>query len=44
VRGVYTGASSSVMSVDVAVDALSPQQQQQEQQQQEQQQQEQQQQ
>jgi transglutaminase-like putative cysteine protease len=39
VRGVYTGASSSVMSVDVAVDALSPQQQQQEQQQQEQQQQ-----
>lgn len=35
VRGVYTGASSSIMSVDVAVDALSPQQQQQEQQQQE---------
>jgi transglutaminase-like putative cysteine protease len=28
VRGVYTGASSSIMSVDVAVDALSPAQQQ----------------
>ena len=33
VRGVYTGASSSILSVDVAVDALSPQQQQQEQEQ-----------
>jgi hypothetical protein len=31
VRGVYVGASSSTMSVDVAVDALSPAQQQREQ-------------
>ncbi|GAC1578821.1 MAG: transglutaminase family protein [Candidatus Elarobacter sp.] len=33
VRGVYVGASSSTMSVDVAVDALSPEQQQREQEQ-----------